>query len=369
MPHQAPTPALSAQALIKAGWPLLLALAAGGAQAQGTPGERACADAVQGKVAWSQRGDRSWQPANLARLCEGSNNPAATVRCFEAQIREHNDWNRGINACKGQAAAAAAPAAAGANGRNVSGVDFGSGGQKLGRFQQAGAQRWIEFNASGQVAFRFEETGRDDWSVYLTDRSRGVNIQLDLHTKKVMYSDANTPRRVQYDVLVASAAPVQAPPPPVAQAPAPAPYQPPPPAYTPPPAPAPAPQYTAPAPQYTPPPVQYTPPPAQYTPPAPQYTPPPPVAAPPAGPSVRFGQGGRPMGEYRQVAPGRWVEVDAAGNVGFRFDEAGRDDRSIYLFDRSRGVHIELGLQSRKVMYGDPQSPRRPLYDVLDANF
>ena len=93
------------------------------------------------------------------------------------------------------------------------------------------------------------------------------------------------------------------------------------------------------------------------------------MAAPPPGPSVRFGQGGQTLGEFRLVSPGRWVEADGAGNIRFNFEEAGRDDRSIYLFDRSRGVHIELGLQSRQVMYGDPQSPRRPLYEVLEARF
>ena len=43
----------------------------------------------------------------------------------------------------------------------------------------------------------------DEWSVYRVDRSRGVKIQIDLHTRKVYYSDKNTPRRVPYNVIEA----------------------------------------------------------------------------------------------------------------------------------------------------------------------
>lgn len=35
----------------------------------------------------------------------------------------------------------------------------------------------------------FVEVARDEWSVYLRDDSRGVNIQLDMHRKMVVYSD------------------------------------------------------------------------------------------------------------------------------------------------------------------------------------
>ena len=33
--------------------------------------------------------------------------------------------------------------------------------------------------------FEFTEDGRDEWSVYLTDASRGVKLQLDLSQKQV----------------------------------------------------------------------------------------------------------------------------------------------------------------------------------------
>jgi len=101
-----------------------------------------------------------------------------------------------------------AAAQAGVNGRNATAVDIGQAGRKLGEFRQTAARQWVEANAAGVVSFRFEETQRDDSSVYLVDRSRNVNIQLDLHTRKVMYSDGNAPRRPLYDILAARAQPV-----------------------------------------------------------------------------------------------------------------------------------------------------------------
>lgn len=81
----------------------------------------------------------------------------------------------------------------GINGRNVSKVWYPGG-----NFKHKGSGRWVEKNDNGK--YNFQETHRDDWSVYLVDNSRGVNIQMDLHTKEIYYSDANTPRRVQYTV-------------------------------------------------------------------------------------------------------------------------------------------------------------------------
>ena len=82
------------------------------------------------------------------------------------------------------------------NGRNVKMVVFGTGATESGMFRMAGyAGEWVETGPDhAQVRFRFRERTRDDWSVYLRDASRGVNVQLDLHTKKVMYSDASSPK-------------------------------------------------------------------------------------------------------------------------------------------------------------------------------
>ena len=71
-----------------------------------TPLEQQCMTAVQGKVAWNQAGSTAWGVDNLRNLCQGTTNPSATISCFQNEIRTHNDWSRGINACKLKATAA-----------------------------------------------------------------------------------------------------------------------------------------------------------------------------------------------------------------------------------------------------------------------
>ena len=70
----------------------------------------------------------------------------------------------------------------GVNGYNVTRADFGGGS-----FRQTDNGRWTEYDSNGAASFSFEETGRDEWSVYLDDRSRNVQIQLDLHRKWISY--------------------------------------------------------------------------------------------------------------------------------------------------------------------------------------
>lgn len=65
--------------------------------------EQQCMTAVQGKVAWNQAGSTAWGADNLRNLCQGTTNPSATISCFQNEIRTHNDWGRGINACKPKA--------------------------------------------------------------------------------------------------------------------------------------------------------------------------------------------------------------------------------------------------------------------------
>ncbi len=66
--------------------------------------EKQCFDAVQGKVAWNQRGDKTWDVGNLRALCSGTTNPSATISCFQNEIRSHNDWSRALTACKAKPA-------------------------------------------------------------------------------------------------------------------------------------------------------------------------------------------------------------------------------------------------------------------------
>jgi len=100
---------------------------------------------------------------------------------------------------------ASAPALAqSVDGRNATVIEFG---RKLGELCQTGPGQWAEINASGQVAFRFEETKRDESSVYLLDRGRNVTLQIDLRTRKVMYSAGGGAPSELYAVLSAAATP------------------------------------------------------------------------------------------------------------------------------------------------------------------
>jgi hypothetical protein len=84
------------------------------------------------------------------------------------------------------------------NGRNVKFVEFGTKSKKLGVFTQVSqSKRWEKRDSKGKLS-KYSETNRDEWSVYLRDNSRGVNIQLDLWTKKIFYSDKKSKRRQIY---------------------------------------------------------------------------------------------------------------------------------------------------------------------------
>jgi len=70
----------------------------------------------------------------------------------------------------------------GVNGYNVTQANYGGG-----FFRETGNGRWTEYDPNGHASYSFTETGRDEWSVYLNDRSRDVQLQLDLHRKWVSY--------------------------------------------------------------------------------------------------------------------------------------------------------------------------------------
>jgi len=69
-----------------------------------------------------------------------------------------------------------------------------------GAFVYQGGKRWVETGKHHRVRFNFTEVARDDWSVYLVDYSRDVHIQLDLHTRKIMYHTGNNPSTPLYRI-------------------------------------------------------------------------------------------------------------------------------------------------------------------------
>lgn len=277
------------------------------------------------------------------------------------------------------------------NGYEVEQVDFGSGGEKLGAYYQISPNAWKETDAQGKTTFKFAETTRDQWSVYLEDPSRKVNIQIDLHRKKVRYSDPNTPIRDQYDVLSAAAVNGWM----ISEA-----------------------MFgsldgsgkqlgsyfqTSPEAWYERNPqgkktfdfketnrddwsvylldssrevsiqidiwtkkVFYSDP---KTPRREQYN----VlsVAPVNGWLAReavFGEGANTFGRFRQEEGTKnWQEFDKDGKVTFNFVENNRDEWSVYLLDSSRDVSIQIDIWTSKIIYSDPNTPPRDQYELLYA--
>jgi len=212
----------------------------------------------------------------------------------------------------------AAPSASAikANGRDVTDVVFASGGVTRGQYRQVGAGTWEESAAGGGGSFQFQEAGRDDWSVYLRDSSRGVDIQLDLWRKQVLYSqDGGGEKRALYDITAANAG-------------------------------------GAPGSNSVSPVVE------------------PASAINANGRTVTdatYSTGGQAQGHFRQVGPGQWREESSSGG-GYAFEEVARDDWSVYLRDSSRGVDIQLDLWRKQVLYSeDGGGEKRALYDISAA--
>ena len=70
-------------------------------------------------------------------------------------------------------------------------VEFGRNSQILGVYRQIDAENWVEKSYSNDASFKFKEASRDEFSVYLHDPIRNIDIELDLETHAVLYSDKN----------------------------------------------------------------------------------------------------------------------------------------------------------------------------------
>lgn len=60
---------------------------------QGGGDERACANAVQGKIAWNYDGTTRWADGNVERLCRGAETSTAPARCFQRAM--HGELDKG----------------------------------------------------------------------------------------------------------------------------------------------------------------------------------------------------------------------------------------------------------------------------------
>jgi hypothetical protein len=72
-------------------------------------------------------------------------------------------------------------------------------------------------------------------------------------------------------------------------------------------------------------------------------------------------------GEFRMTGSNSWEETGSGGE-SFSFVEAKRDDGSVYLIDRSRGVKMQLDLRRGQIYYADGDSKQRPLYPITGVS-
>lgn len=69
---------------------------------------------------------------------------------------------------------------------------------------------------------------------------------------------------------------------------------------------------------------------------------------------------------FTPTPSGEWVQLGARGEVRFRFDEAGRDATSVYLYDRSRDFRIQLDVSDRTLSFRAPDG-RKAVFATMMA--
>ena len=74
------------------------------------------------------------------------------------------------------------------------------------------------------------------------------------------------------------------------------------------------------------------------------------------------------QGSFRQTNNSSWGEYDSQGRLRFQFRELNRDDWSVYLWDDSRNIGVQIDLHTRQVNYRpSSNAPYGYLYPIVDA--
>jgi len=173
-----------------------------------------------------------------------------------------------------------------------------------GVFQQTAPGQWTEFGNSGQN-FYFEERNRDDWSVYLHDVSRNISIQIDIFRDWISYAQGDGQRTDLYRITNSAAG-----------------------------------SNTGPANSN-------------------------PLAA--QGINgfnvIRANYDG---GLFQLMGGDEWIEVTDDART-YRFRETQRDEWSVYMFDASRNVRLQIDIHRQMISLADGGGPHRDLYSIASA--
>lgn len=76
---------------------------------------------------------------------------------------------------------------------------------------------------------------------------------------------------------------------------------------------------------------------------------------------------GNDTGSFVRNADGQWVQLSAKGQVLFRFEEAGRDATSLFLFDRSRNFRMQLDLGDSTLSFRDAANQKAVFATITSA--
>jgi len=71
-------------------------------------------------------------------------------------------------------------------------------------------------------------------------------------------------------------------------------------------------------------------------------------------------------GSFEKLEDVDWIEKAQSGRV-FNYKKIGHNQRSVFLYDESRSVMIEIDLQDNKIRSGVSGDGLRPLYDIIEA--
>lgn len=69
-----------------------------------------------------------------------------------------------------------------------------------------------------------------------------------------------------------------------------------------------------------------------------------------------------------QVGPGQWQEYDPSGRPNFRFEERSRDEWSVYLYDASRNMRVQVDLFTRTVAMVDEVGTRTVFAQITGSS-
>ena len=72
-------------------------------------------------------------------------------------------------------------------------------------------------------------------------------------------------------------------------------------------------------------------------------------------------------GRFENTSSGAWTEFGSNGVANFSFRETHRDDWSVYMFDSSRNVSIQVDIHRKKIRYGVGGAEKTDLYDITRA--